>query len=275
MKIISILTLVVIILTGYYLVNIQDTSKTKNEQFKSGLTTEVKKDIKPNEQKKPNNDTKVVFSKDNKHQERLELLKPLSKSELEHKWEEAYGCYIQGAEKVDDDVLLSTECANSLLTASSFEEAVWMQRQGYPDKYQLDLLNYPENVSKIKQMADKKYVPAINLMAVHSFQNEHYKNAMSWALRASAYADPTDTFPFRMHGEAMIKGGFFELGLAELKVADYLGDSDAGSLFLQLTSDSSIKASSAIENANLIMARRFNAPFNQYPSDPRPVGGGG
>lgn len=196
-------------------------------------------------------------------------LLPIASVELKDFWEEEYGCYSYGKNQ-SVEFFVSSECEHSILTANSFEEAEWMQKQGYPSRSVLALLKDKANMPAIKKLANENFVPAINLMAMASFENGDYQDAASWALTSNAYSNKQSTFAYRIRGEAQISNGIQELGLMELKVASYLGDEEAEYLFNRYAYANPRVGIMAVEHANLYMSRTFGVPFDQYPSNPRP-----
>ncbi|MCX7555208.1 hypothetical protein OS175_15155 [Marinicella sp. S1101] len=200
-----------------------------------------------------------------------EELLPISTEELSMAWEEEYGCYVFGSEGLDaESDLLSNECNHALLTAHSFEEAQWMQRQGYPKKSNLDKLNNSDFREKLRQLANQNYTPAIALLAIYEMQSGNTEIALDLSSTLAAYSDRHLTFPHRLNGEALIANNMTDLGVIDLQVASLLGDTEAGYLAHRYIGNNTVLAMSTVNNAHLRMSRYFKLPFEEYPFDPRP-----
>jgi len=200
-----------------------------------------------------------------------EQLLPISPDELARVWEEEYGCYVYGSENVSiDDALLSNECVYSLLTADSYDEAMWMQRQGYPSKGNLNKLKNAGFRESLEELAGQNYKPAIALLAIHDLESGNTESAVSRALTLTAYSDRNLTFPHRLHGEALIANDMGDLGAIDLQVAALLGDTEAGYIATRYIGSNVVLTRSVINNAHLRMSRYFNLSYEEYPVDQRP-----
>lgn len=202
-----------------------------------------------------------------------EQLLPLDEATLKAVWEEEFGCYVLGFEAMPAEDLFSDECAEPLLTAGSLAEARWMQRHGYPSRSQLALLKDPEARTRIYQLAEQNFPPALGLVAVDQFSIGEYEEAANVALDYRAYSDKSKSFPYRLRGEALVANNVKLLGIVQLKVADLLGDVEAGYLYNQYVGSSLSAQRASLDNAYLYMSRVFGVLFEDFPSDPRPQGG--
>jgi len=204
----------------------------------------------------------------------VDKLTPFSNEELEGTWESEFGCYSSKAKEMqeyDDSI-----CSNLYLTAKSYDEALWMQRNGYPSSSQLKLLEDKENLRYLSELANKnKYTPAMALLTIHGLNTQQYKEASNMALNLRAYSENHKTFPHRIRGESLIAFGNIEFGLSSLKVSSLLGDVQAKYVFNRYLTEYPDLGVSTTDLAYLYMGRTFGVPPDQFPEDPRPTGSGG
>ena len=203
-------------------------------------------------------------------EEMLLVLEPLTFDELESKWDEQYGCYKYGVDQVDKSLLLEDECTDQLLNAKTFEEALWMQRQGYPTKSQLQLINDQANIEALLELANNKIPLAAALVTIAAIRTEQANPAVLWAAEYGALVSKENSFQYRLIGEAHMIANSDSMGLAELQIAALLGDSQSSNLFLYYAKNRSMLIESAINHAHLVMGRIFGVPMEHYPKDPRP-----
>lgn len=197
----------------------------------------------------------------------VDALAPISKEVLADSWKLEFGCFTK-SKRIDSD---TDSCDNMFLTARSFEEALWMQRQGYPSSSDLNLLEDSRNLIYLEELANKnKYTPAMALLAIQGLNDNKFEDASSMALKLTAYSSNTDTFPHRIRGEALLAKNDMFFGLSALKVASLLGDIEAKYLFNRYIQQYPILAVQAADHANLYMGRVFNVAYGQYPVDIRP-----
>ena len=201
----------------------------------------------------------------------VDVMQPLDSETLKDEWKSQFGCYSTKEDTID-------ACKNSYLTASSYEEALWMQRHGYPSLANLKLLEEPANIKYLRELANKnKYTPAMALLAIQSIDNEDYRGASSMALKLVAHSSYDKTFPHRIRGEALLAVNDIFFGLSSLKVASILGDDETMYLFNRYLYKHPSLAVKAADQANLYLGRIFGVPSGQFPHDKRPnyMEGGG
>ncbi|WP_395377558.1 hypothetical protein [Marinicella sp. W31] len=208
-------------------------------------------------------------------EELLFVLEPLTFDALERQWSEQYGCYKYSADQVDKNILLEDECSDQLLNAKSFEEALWMQRQGYPTKTQLQLINDRAHLEALLELANNKVPIAAALVAIAAIRTEQTKSAVLWAAEYGALVSNDNSFQYRLLGEAHMLANSDSLGLAELQMAALLGDSQSENLFYHYANDRPMLIADAINHAHLVMGRIFGVSMEHYPKDPRPKNWGG
>jgi len=204
----------------------------------------------------------------------VDALKPLSKGVLKSDWQVEFGCYSKTPS--DNDDFNEEVCSNSYLTAASFDEALWMQRQGYPSQSQLKLLENEDNLKYLQELALKnKYTPAMAVLAVGYLNNGQYSQASNMALNLVAYSQKFNTFPHRIRGESFLAENNLSMGLLRLKVSSLLGDSESDYIFNRYIHKYPDLGVSSSDRAYLYMGRVFGVSPDQFPHDARPRGAGG
>ena len=201
----------------------------------------------------------------------VDALQPINVETLKDEWQSQFGCY----SAIPDN---TESCKHMYLTASSYEEAQWMQRHGYPSLANLKLLEDPANIKYLRELANKnKYAPAMALLAIQSFNDEEYHDASFMALKLKVNSSRRNTFPYRLRGESLLAENNLPFGLLELKVASILGDYKSKYLFNRYLHKYPNLAVKAADHANLYLGRIFGVPSGQFPHDERPnyMEGGG
>ena len=202
-------------------------------------------------------------------------LMPFDEDTLEVVWEHEFGCYVLGAEKVPVQDQAENICGVGFLTAGSYDEALWMQKHGYPSQSQLALLQDDANRALVLELAHQNYLPAMTLVAIDDYNKGYYEDSASWALSVNAYSNKEKTFPYRIRGEALFAQDNMMIGnaLTELKIAHILGDREAGYIYNRYLAGRTSLQQITMDNAYLYMSRVFGVLYEDFPSDPRPFRG--
>jgi hypothetical protein len=202
-------------------------------------------------------------------QELAEALQPLNDEQLKLVWFDEFGCN----KKLDQKSNLGDEfdCKSDYLVAKSYEEAVWMQRNGYPSRSHLRLLQDPVNLPKLIKLAKyHHYNPAMAILTMYYIDEVKLDKANSMALSFVAYSEQNETFPNRLYGIVQLAKGNLFFGLSSLKIAALLGDTEALIRFDQYITQYPWIAEKITDHAHLVLARKYGMPYGQYPYDERP-----
>ncbi len=263
-KIIAVIAILIIMVVGY---NTIETNKYKNDNVQLPEKVINKDLVSVSKKKKEIINDISTLSED--EQSVVDIIKPINETLLLNNWESEYGCY-KGNVNLAGDV----NCKNSFLTASSFDEAIWMQRQGYPRNSSLELLNHPEEIKILESLAFKnKYIPAMSVLAVKYLENQDLEKAKLIGTYLTAYSK-SSSFSHKIYGESLLANNDLYYGLYNIKIASILGDNEAQYVFNRYLPTNGNIALEAIDRAYIYMSHEFGLA-EDYPTDPRPISGDG
>lgn len=215
--------------------------------------------------------------------EKTKLNKSMFEIEDKHLTDIAYQI-----KNIEDDILIETwrnefgcafkeVCPYEMMTAQSYEEALWMKRKGYLSSSIIDQL---EDLSRKDLLTLEKSgnVNAKKLLSISAIRSKNAKLAKSYSRSARAYENGSETFSLRLMAQAYLLDKQPMLATIELRMASLLGDTEAAREYERMTRNS---AREFIDNTNMLAFRFLstkykNTPINEWDDDPRPtnIGGG-
>ncbi len=198
----------------------------------------------------------------------LNIFEEIASDDVEFVWEDEYGCF-------DVNTEITGSCDYEFLNAKSVEEAQWMKRQGYPSRQMLDLALDVTKKEEFERLLDNNYPPALAVATIHALRSGDSERASQLALSFRAYSNRSDSFPYRLYGEALQNSGDRLSASINFQVAGILGDSDSYATAIGLAEGDTIFSQYTTSRAYEVISNTFNTSLNELPKDPRPDGFGG
>lgn len=191
------------------------------------------------------------------------MLKTPSQPEVKSDWSRFYGCS-NYKERQNREV-----CTDGIYAADNLDEALWMARQGYPTRDMLALLNYEENESLLKELAEENITAAQGLLAI-KYQNEKKaKDAAYWAASFKVGSPPNLSFPYRLSGMVSMNNLPDPAALADIYIAGILGDTRVNELGDMHPNTRPMMPRMAMELAYQRLIEQFGS-YDLIPRDPKP-----
>lgn len=180
-------------------------------------------------------------------------------------WQQAYGCPKPAAR--DEDACLFA----SILTADSYEEALWMKRNGFPHFDRLSVAADEDNYPYLEELAQAGFKPALSLTAKILSSLGQHDEAMKRAVQYLNQSNQNEIYAYRLMGEiASAKDPMNPYVIRDYQMAALLGDPEARRLAINYAQNAEIME----EGMRLLIQSleiMFGLSLDSIPKDPRPV----
>lgn len=267
-KILLVLCIPVIIILWFYY------SNNNNQVVSKSVTNEQSKDIDIDLNVNEKQDLKQTDNLQSKQTELAgrvseealaltDILKTPNQAEVKSDWSRFYGCS-NYKERQNREV-----CTDGIYAADNLDEALWMARQGYPTRDMLTLLDYEENESLLKELAEENNTAAQGLLAIKYQKEKKVKDAAYWAASFKVGSPPNLSFPYRLSGMASMNNLPDPVALADIYIAGILGDTRVNELGDMHPNTRPMMPRMAMELAYQRLIEQFGS-YDLIPRDPKP-----